>query len=91
MNTRNCVLLPAEGKQNTTFSPNFKQPGKVIFMQLSMLQLDSSYKASTAISSNHKSVKHLQYLLLFHTPLASLIDTDEMDREGREEGREGDV
>ena len=24
----NCVFLPAEGKQNATFSPEFKQPGK---------------------------------------------------------------
>ena len=25
---KNCVLLPAVGKQNATFSPNFTQPGK---------------------------------------------------------------
>ena len=25
---KNCVFLPAEGKQNTNFSPDFTQPGK---------------------------------------------------------------
>ena len=25
---KNCVFLPAEGKQNATFSPDFSQPGK---------------------------------------------------------------
>ena len=28
MGWKNCVLLPAIGKQNATFSPNFTQPGK---------------------------------------------------------------
>ena len=30
---KNCVLLPAVGKQNATFSPNFTQPGKVLLVQ----------------------------------------------------------
>ena len=29
----NCILLPAVGKQNTTFSPNITQPGKVLLVQ----------------------------------------------------------
>ena len=28
MGWKNCVLLPAVGKQNATFSPNFTKPGK---------------------------------------------------------------
>ena len=28
---KNCVLLPAVGKQNATFSPNFTKPGKSLW------------------------------------------------------------
>ena len=33
MGWKNCALLPAVGKQNPTFSPNFTQPGKSLFVQ----------------------------------------------------------
>ena len=30
---KNCILLPAVGKQNATFSPNFTNPGKSLLVQ----------------------------------------------------------
>ena len=55
---KNCVFLPAEGKQNATFSPEFTQPGKSL-LEIPCILLDTMLKMRSLCIARFAPPYHL--------------------------------